>query len=350
MTTPCEGLRTVSERTLTQRSGPFTQQRDGPPGDQPPRVGRASMSLSERWQNRPALQRYLSRLGRELAPTTFSFQEEGRDLSRVYVELRVNRSVSSLDLLGLSERSKAAPVGRLGTMEVNEALGQPQAGNLLIGDSGSGKTTLARRVARDLATRAGCLVEMARASVPNRLAGWMAGCGLARMANFWTLFPVPFFLPLNPSVNNLEALESHLAGLLAEDGFADPMGFLKDRLRARSCAVFLDGLDEIIDQKDRAAVAHTIESFARCYPGNLLVVTCRRDALDLASGWPSFARLELLEFSSSQVEGFVRNWFRPNSGLAEGFLRARQADVHLRRHTLNPLSLTLSAEVFRRER
>jgi hypothetical protein len=192
--------------------------------------------------------------------------------------------------------------------------------------------------------------------VPNPAARCAQWLGLRTLADRLTRFPVPFYLPLSRLAQSPEALEAHLARLLEADGFVDPGLFLERQLKKRAAAIFLDGLDEIMNEDDRVHVARAISQFAGRFPGNLLVVTCRvagltREATDgrspgLETEFPAFRRLELEEFTPEQVERFIRNWFAEEPSKAEGLLQALQTNPRIRWLTSNPLQLSLITKVY----
>jgi len=88
-----------------------------------------------------------------------------------------------------------------------------------------------------------------------------------------------------------------------------PSGFFEKQLRRGRCVVLLDGLDEVVDRKERSAVARKIEQLAGQYPKNRYVVTCR------TAGWEqglldgNFAVVRVRDFDENAVARFVRRWY-----------------------------------------
>ncbi len=89
-----------------------------------------------------------------------------------------------------------------------------------------------------------------------------------------------------------------------------PTGFFERQLRRGRCAVLLDGLDEVVDPKERSAVARKIKQLAGQYPGNRYIVTCRTAGWepDLLGG--DFAVVRVRDFDENAVTRFVRRWYR----------------------------------------
>jgi hypothetical protein len=89
-----------------------------------------------------------------------------------------------------------------------------------------------------------------------------------------------------------------------------PKGFFERQLRRGRCVVLLDGLDEVVDPKERSAVARKIGQLAGDYPRNRYVVTCR------TAGWEpglldgDFAVVRVRDFDENAVTRFVRRWYR----------------------------------------
>ncbi|OQY27780.1 MAG: hypothetical protein B6I38_09800 [Anaerolineaceae bacterium 4572_5.1] len=91
---------------------------------------------------------------------------------------------------------------------------------------------------------------------------------------------LPVYLLLRNCVGN----DDSLAELMAAPDFLPldlppPEDFFEQQLDKGRCLVLLDGLDEVIDQKERDQAASKINRLVRDYPRNRYIVTCR------AAGW-----------------------------------------------------------------
>ncbi len=87
-----------------------------------------------------------------------------------------------------------------------------------------------------------------------------------------------------------------------------PAGYFERNLKSGNCIVFLDGLDEVLDEQVHKHVVGEILSFANEYPDNWIVVTCR------VAGWreqlPNFRQYSVQEFDRDDVRQFIGNWYR----------------------------------------
>jgi len=87
-----------------------------------------------------------------------------------------------------------------------------------------------------------------------------------------------------------------------------PAGYFERHLKSGNCVLFLDGLDEVLDEKVHKQVVSEILSFANEYPDNWIVVTCR------VAGWhdqlPNFRQYSVQEFDRDDVRQFIGAWYR----------------------------------------
>ena len=122
---------------------------------------------------------------------------------------------------------------------------------------------------------------------------------------------LPVFLPLRNCVADERPLHNLMADpdLLPVDVRAPADFFLAELDRGR-CLVLLDGLDEVIDERQRAKAAEKINKLVHTYPDNRYVVTCR------TAGWKEglltgdFARLYVHDFDDPDITRFVNGWYR----------------------------------------
>lgn len=123
-------------------------------------------------------------------------------------------------------------------------------------------------------------------------------------------------------------------------------------LQQGSFLMLLDGLDEVAPSEINA-VNQDIQSFTQRYPNNPCVITCR-----LTSNQPylnGFLNLEVDDFSHSQVETFVTQWFTANLPQADAaqqktknFLEALDSEENqpLKELVATPILLSLLCSVF----
>ena len=71
--------------------------------------------------------------------------------------------------------------------------------------------------------------------------------------------------------------------------------------------VLMDGLDEVPTNQFRKNVEDQLQQFAKEYPDNRLILTCRTQIIGLIP--VGFTSVEVADFSEEQVKQFVMNWF-----------------------------------------
>ncbi|MFD9704742.1 NACHT domain-containing protein [Lentzea sp. NPDC059081] len=139
-----------------------------------------------------------------------------------------------------------------------------------------------------------------------------------------------------------------------------PTGWFERKLRAGSCAVLLDGLDEVADQDNRRAVSDWVERQVALYPLNDFVITSRPHGYQTApiSGADI---VQVRGFTDQQVTRFVRGWYlafeqrstgektpdiaRRAEQEASDLLERLHQNTSLYELTVNPLLLTMIANV-----
>jgi len=108
---------------------------------------------------------------------------------------------------------------------------------------------------------------------------------------------------------NNQSLEEYFDSFFATAGFSSH--FINDQLRAGSCLIGFDGLDEVLDLSVRMLVAREIDEFVASYGrNNIIIVTSRvegyRDS-PLANGFEHFI---IKKFDNSQISEFIDKWYK----------------------------------------
>lgn len=133
---------------------------------------------------------------------------------------------------------------------------------------------------------------------------------------------------------------------------------LQKRIKTTPCLIMLDGLDEVPESEERRPrLLEAIENFAAPLKQSIVMVTARPYAYDNPK-WhlPHFEILDLLDFSSEQIENFisrfydsvqvVKNWDDALVALRKsGLNEAVQSREYLYKLAERPLLLTLIASV-----
>ena len=318
-------------------------------------AGRVVHELEERWTQRAVdlvdrtLRRRLSAFGtsyrkyvmrslryidlRGLATVGFYTPE----LDEVFVDVSLTHRAPNQVATGLLAGVPAEVTER---RSIHEFLNQRDASVLaVVGAPGSGKTTLLRHIARSAGTSHRLRVRR-----------------------------VPILLYLRDHITAIvgdpaTSLPDLVRSTLGQLAIPEPEDWFATQLRRGHCVVLLDGLDEVAAPDDRRLVADWVENVTRQYPKNDYVITSRplgyREAtVDGATV------LQVRAFTEDQVAAFVRGWYlaverhsTDKSDEADARLRAEslandllerlRAAVGLSDLTVNPLLLTMIANVHR---
>jgi len=189
---------------------------------------------------------------------------------------------------------------------------------LLVGGPGTGKSTLLRAHVMEL------LSQNSRGE-PLQLPFLARAARLARLSA--------------PSL--LERLQSYV-----DEEFGLPDFSIEDYLVAADASVyvFIDGLDEVVNEDDRTALVSLIEGFAQQFPNHRLVVSSR-DSIGLDTlKMDTFRQWTIMPLKYKQIEAFIGRWF--------GASRNQKLLAALRDHDLlnklpnTPLVITLLAILF----
>ncbi|MFH0775549.1 MAG: NACHT domain-containing protein, partial [bacterium] len=161
---------------------------------------------------------------------------------------------------------------------------------ILLGDPGSGKTTLLRWLALIYSQGLKAIIDK--------------GIGDARLIPF--LIPVSnLYLEREREVNihPAEAIQRCIKTL----GVHIDLDYLKERLKKGQCLILLDGLDEILEKKDRINTARYIEGFIRAFEKNRFIITSRIIGYEEIK--VSEEEYILAELEDEEIKRFSHNWF-----------------------------------------
>ncbi|QJB44820.1 NACHT domain-containing protein [Dolichospermum flos-aquae] len=120
--------------------------------------------------------------------------------------------------------------------------------------------------------------------------------------------------------------------------------------------ILLDGLDEV-SGTDGREISKKIQQFARNYPQNQLIVTCRTNRIEDHFNWKSlrFDFIEVADFNEQQVNAFVEHYFNAvNPSKQEGQKKAKEflenfyleENQNIRELAITPILLSLTCAVF----
>lgn len=139
-----------------------------------------------------------------------------------------------------------------------------------------------------------------------------------------------------------------------------PAGWFEQKLRAGSCVVLLDGLDEVADESNRREVSDWVERQVARYHLNDFVITSRPQGYQTAP-IAGATVVQVRGFTDQQVTRFVRGWYfafekrstgeksadvaRRAEAEATDLLERLHQNPSLYELTVNPLLLTMIANV-----
>lgn len=120
--------------------------------------------------------------------------------------------------------------------------------------------------------------------------------------------------------------------------------------------ILLDGLDEV-SGTDGREISKKIQQFARNYPQNQLIVTCRTNRIEDHFNWKSlrFDFIEVADFDKQQINVFVEHYFNTvNPNKQERHKKAKEflenfyleENKNIRELAITPILLNLTCAVF----
>lgn len=259
------------------------------------------------------------------------------DLGELFVDVNIQEEVSSSrkseldDLwqdfrLGVKEYSSYRSLDRIGLGKQQQRVSgltvlAKNTNLMVLGKPGSGKTTYLQRIVTE--------------------------CNECR------LLPqrIPVLIKLREFVDDGRRFEYNLERYLSQQWrLSDAEAELV--LNQGRALILLDGLDEVAGTDGRA-ITKQIKLFARTYPQNQLIVTCRTQSQE--SRFERFDYVEVADFNEAQVNVFAQHWFNAVcSNAEEGQVKARkfldnlyfEENKTIRELAITPILLSLTCVVF----
>jgi formylglycine-generating enzyme required for sulfatase activity len=85
--------------------------------------------------------------------------------------------------------------------------------------------------------------------------------------------------------------------------------YFEKRLQRGECLVLFDGLDEVLDEKEKEHAIEQINWFAQWYGKNRIVITSRPQGWS-KSFFPKFDEYDIQDLSDTDVFKFIQDWYR----------------------------------------
>lgn len=136
---------------------------------------------------------------------------------------------------------------------------------------------------------------------------------------------------------------------------APPKGAFEYLLLNGRLIVIFDGLDELLDTRDRLEISRDIEMFCALYPGVAVVVTSRQVGYEQAPlDENSFDSFLLEAFNDEQVKAYVDKFFAVDRYLTEAQQKQKASSFYQESRVVsdlcaNPLMLALMCNIYRGE-
>lgn len=266
------------------------------------------------------------------------------ELERIFVELTVSpQAYFRVSSNILSTSPETLPQGNHVIWDFLSSKNQSGKKLVILGAPGSGKTTLMKNVALVMAS--------------GRHSGQRTRVG--------SKLPILLFLrehadaiAANPNIRLPEVVQQ----ALEKYQITPPPKWFDQYLKAGSCIIMLDGLDEVAEPDIRRQVVAWVEKQIVSYPNNHFLVTSRPFGYR-ENQLIGVDVLEVLPFNIKQVKRFIDNWYLANEiqshqkddegvrikakeGAEDLFTRLRKTPILLDL-AVNPLLLTMIATVHR---
>ena len=272
--------------------------------------------------------RHYNRYKQALIAETRKLHVPGRpqplDLDRAYIPLRLSKFRPQDDVEQSSSEAESAP-GQV-VASHRKVLGIKEAWRkssklIVLGHPGTGKTTLLRYLALT------CAQDRQPDYTPQAIEHL-----------------VPIFVPLPLFAESGRDMISYLEEIFDEHDFPRADRFIEEKLQNGECLLFLDGLDQVADQR---RVAGEINRFAASYSRNQVIVTSR--LLDYRDPLARFVAFEIVGVGYDEMKAFIQNWFSEQPEQADGLLLALELNPHLRSFASHPFFLPILAVAHERD-
>lgn len=156
---------------------------------------------------------------------------------------------------------------------------------------------------------------------------------------------IPVFIELKQFGDQHSDIEKLIAEEFETCGFPDVEVFTQNLLKTGKLLILLDGLDEVPTAYVDRAISQ-IGTLVDKYDKNRFIVSCRVAAYK--GGFPRFKDVTMANFNDSQIQTFVRQWFRREPKIADQYWELLSSAEYKAVKELGqtPLLLTLLCAVY----
>lgn len=153
---------------------------------------------------------------------------------------------------------------------------------------------------------------------------------------------LPIFIGLKDWSDTEQSLFNYIVQQFDICDFPDAEEFVLRILQKGKCVVLLDGFDEVSSRVDD--VITQIRGFVDKYDLNQFILSCRIAAYSYC--FEQFTDIEIADFTPSQIQTFVDNWFGKGSQKAQLCWDKLTADKPIQELASIPLLLTMLCIAF----
>lgn len=236
-----------------------------------------------------------------------------------YQKLKIPfRQGRPLDMRKVYVPLRAAETGDLEHVDAYQAISQHKR-LVVTGAPGAGKTMLLKHIALTYA--------QGELALPTR--------------------HIPILIELNRLNASDAPLRDHLVEILKQNRFPRADSFSEAGLKHGRLLLLFDGLDEV-NRAERERVVSQIKDLLLEHSDCRAVVTCRTAVYrDELADWTD-QKLEIVEFSDQQIQGFLHSWepYIPTGKSVEHLLRNLHERPRIMKLARNPLLLTIIAHLY----
>ena len=158
------------------------------------------------------------------------------------------------------------------------------------------------------------------------------------------VYQFPILIQINQLALTGRTIVEEIAHILGLAGLKFPEAYVAHMLKEGRFRILLDGLDEA-RQAERSKIIDEVQDLSRRHADCSFLITSRSAAYDF--WFQDFHHFEVVDFSASAIEGFVRKWFKDDPERAEDLLDQMSANRRIQELCSNPLMLTIVCIGFR---